>query len=133
MGWRRPSGHERPVVSAGQYGTFLNQLIFTVDPATGEVQAKTQNVLNLKGRPTPFPANYPATAATRRSWTPRSPRPTCWVRSSWARSVRPFNRAKFANGTTENRGGESTLGNLVAEVQRWATRSLRPAPPRSPS
>ena len=33
----------------------------------------------------------------------------------------PFNRAKFADGTTENRGGESTLGNLVAEVQRWAT------------
>ncbi len=36
----------------------------------------------------------------------------------------PFNRGKLANGTTENRGGESTLGNLVAEVQRWAT----PAP-----
>ncbi len=35
----------------------------------------------------------------------------------------PFNRAKLANGTTENRGGESTLGNLVAEVQRWATES----------
>ena len=32
----------------------------------------------------------------------------------------PFNRAKLANGD-ENRGGESTLGNLVAEVQRWAT------------
>ena len=34
----------------------------------------------------------------------------------------PFNRGKLADGTTENRGGESTLGNLVAEVQRWATR-----------
>ena len=33
----------------------------------------------------------------------------------------PLNRAKLSNGTTENRGGESTLGNLVAEVQRWAT------------
>ncbi len=32
-----------------------------------------------------------------------------------------FNRAKLSNGTTENRGGESTLGNLVAEIQRWAT------------
>ena len=39
----------------------------------------------------------------------------------------PFNRAKI-NGTVngqpalvENRGGESTVGNLVAEVQRWAT------------
>ncbi len=33
----------------------------------------------------------------------------------------PFNRASFADGTTENRGAESTLGNLVAEVQQWAT------------
>jgi hypothetical protein len=35
----------------------------------------------------------------------------------------PFNRAKLADGTTDNPGGESTLGNLVAEVHRWATRA----------
>ena len=34
---------ERPVVSAGQYGENLNQLVFTVDNATGDVQAKTQD------------------------------------------------------------------------------------------
>ncbi len=33
----------------------------------------------------------------------------------------PFKRAFLSNGTTENRGAESTLSNLVAEVQRWAT------------
>jgi 5'-nucleotidase len=32
----------------------------------------------------------------------------------------PFNRAVLASGA-ENRGGESTIGNLVAEVHRWAT------------
>ncbi len=32
----------------------------------------------------------------------------------------PFTRAKRADGTTENRGGESTAGHLVAEAQRWA-------------
>ena len=32
-----------------------------------------------------------------------------------------FNRARKADPPMENRGGESTLGNLVAEVQRWAT------------
>jgi 5'-nucleotidase len=32
----------------------------------------------------------------------------------------PITRAKRADGTTENRGGESTAGNLVAEAQRWA-------------
>ena len=34
----------------------------------------------------------------------------------------PFTRATLADGTT-NPGGESTLGNLVAEAQRWATRT----------
>ena len=33
----------------------------------------------------------------------------------------PIKRGYLANGTTENRGVESTLGNLVAEVQRWQT------------
>ena len=32
----------------------------------------------------------------------------------------PFNRARTSTNA-ENRGGESTVGNLVAEVQRWAT------------
>ncbi len=32
-----------------------------------------------------------------------------------------FSRAMLANGTTESRGAESTLGNLVAEVQRAQT------------
>ncbi len=39
---------ERPVVSAGQYGTNLNQLVFTVDPVSGVVQAKSQAILPLK-------------------------------------------------------------------------------------
>ena len=44
---------------------------------------------------------------------------------------RPFDRARWSapdgddaaptRDIVENRGGESTLGNLVAEVQRWAT------------
>ncbi|WP_345528388.1 5'-nucleotidase C-terminal domain-containing protein [Nocardioides endophyticus] len=35
----------------------------------------------------------------------------------------PFRRATLADGTTDNPGGESTLGNLVAETHRWATRA----------
>ena len=37
----------RPVVSAGQYGTNLNKLVFTVDAGTGDVVAKTQSILAL--------------------------------------------------------------------------------------
>ena len=39
----------------------------------------------------------------------------------WARSRARSTGRKLADGTTENRGAESTLGNLVAEVQQWAT------------
>ncbi len=35
----------------------------------------------------------------------------------------PVRRAVRADGTTPDPGGESTLGNLVADAQRWATRT----------
>ncbi|WP_183098849.1 ExeM/NucH family extracellular endonuclease [Nocardioides pelophilus] len=106
---------ERPVVSAGQYGQNLNQLVFSVDDATGEVAAKTQAVLAL----------------TEANFT-EDPNVVSIVHDAidFAAPIgaqvlgpiaAPFNRAKLANGTTENRGGESTLGNLVAEVQREQT------------
>ena len=34
-GWAGRAVTERPVVSAGQYGSNLNQLVFTVDQDTG--------------------------------------------------------------------------------------------------
>ena len=127
-GWVGSSGDQRPVVSAGQYGTALNQLVFTVDTATGEVQAKTQRAAAAEGGRPAGPANYPADPADRRrSSTTRWLRRPCWARCRWVRSAGPFNRGNLADGTTENRGVESTLGNLVAEVQRWATGVRRPA------
>lgn len=108
----------RPVVSAGQYGMALNQLVFEVDTTTGDVLGLSQEVLDLKSGAGTF--NYPADQAT-----------TAIVTQAVNDAVGPgnvvlgkiggeFGRAKFATGT-ENRGGESTLGNEVAEVQRWAT------------
>ncbi|MEV5001874.1 ExeM/NucH family extracellular endonuclease [Nocardioides sp. LML1-1-1.1] len=105
---------ERPVVSAGQYGTNLNKLVFTVG-SDGKVTAKTQEVLSL----------------TTGTW-PTDPAVTSIVNAASAQAdvlgakelgtlQGVFNRAKLSGGTTENRGGESTLGNKVAEVQRWAT------------
>ena len=87
----------------------------------------------LKAQTTPFAANFPADPPSPPSST------TPWRRADVLGAVElgklagPFNRARLADGTTENRGGESTLGNLVAEVQRWATRRRRRAPRRSPS
>lgn len=126
----------RPVVSAGQYGMNLNQLNVTVESTTGEVTGIEQNILPLMGPdpdgagPNLPPALYPA-----------DPEVTPIVQEAVAESEvlgaevlgqigDVFGRAKLAKPVsvdppnplaTENRGGESTLGNLVAEVQRWAT------------
>lgn len=122
-GWSDRPVKERPVVSAGQYGTNLNQLLFTVDTATGQVQAKTQALLPLKASTAPFTANYPSDSAVASivadAITKAGPLGAVPV----GKIAAPFSRAKFATGNRENRGGESTLGNLVAEIQRWATRN----------
>ena len=114
---------KRPVVSAGQYGAALNQIVFDVDPGTGEVLAKRQAVLQAEGRQrrsVQLPGRRGHPGDRRRGGGERR---TSSVPSRSARSPDRFRRAKFDNGTSENRGGESTLGNLVAEVQRWATRN----------
>ncbi len=72
--WIADASHpvkNRPVVSAGQYGTNLNQLLFSVDEANGTVTGVTQNLVALKSpvvpatNPATFPANFPADADRR--------------------------------------------------------------------
>ena len=117
-GWAGRAVTDRPVVSAGQYGSNLNRLVFTVDKATGQVQAKTQQLLALKTGQT---ANYPSDAATAEIVAAAVAKADELGKRKLGEIAGPFNRAKLANGSTENRGAESTLGNMVAEVQRWAT------------
>ncbi|MCK9793968.1 bifunctional metallophosphatase/5'-nucleotidase [Isoptericola sp. 4D.3] len=111
--WAGEAVTERPVVSAGQYGYNLNQLVWSVDPATGEVAGVETAVLPLAGA-------YPADADVANLVADA-------VADAEELGAEPlgeiggaFQRARLASGS-ENRGGESTLGNLVAEVQRWAT------------
>jgi len=122
-GWADRQVKERPVVSAGQYGANLNQIVFTVDAATGEVVAKSQAILKLKSGTTGSTFNYPVDAPTKSIVDKAVADAEVLGAVPLGQIAGPFTRAKLANGTTENRGGESTLGNLVAEVQRWATES----------
>ena len=127
--WAGRAVTQRPVVSAGQYGYNLDQLNFTVS-STGDVTGIQSNTLAL----------------TKQVPDPKDPTKTVWVPNYAADGTvgqivskavanadilgavplgtigGPFNRAKDSTGV-ENRGGESTLGNLVAEAQRWATES----------
>ena len=125
--WAGRAVTERPVVSAGQYGQKLNQLVFTVESTTGEVRAKTQEVLDLTDAdpdgdgPGIIEPRYPADPATTAIVNKAIEDAEAPGSVVLGKLGGPFRRARLANGTTENRGGESTLGNLVAEVQRWAT------------
>ncbi len=108
---------KRPVVSAGQYGANLNSLEFEYLPGTDQLVNIRQTVLALK--------DYDADGATQDivdaavdAAAEVGDRPLGDIEG-------PFQRARrhdpVAGGDVENRGGESTLGNLVAEIQRWKT------------
>ncbi len=117
---------ERPVVSAGQYGTNLNQLKFQFSD-DGALASKSQSILALAtdadgtGPGTTFVPNYPVDAPTKTIVDAAVAEAETLGAVEIGEIGGPFYRAKLADTTTENRGGESTLGNLVAEIQRWAT------------
>ena len=110
----------RPVVSAGQYGTNINQLVLTVNTDTDAVTVKTNAIVPAAG------VQLTAPAATAKRDQVKAIVDAAVAKGKELGAVElgkiagPFDRARLASGS-ENRGGESTLGNLVAEVQRWAT------------
>jgi len=107
----------RPVVSAGQYGYNLDQLLFTVDPDTDKVVGLQQSTLPLVKTPA-YPTDAPTQAIVDKAVSDAA----VLGAQPLGQITGPFNRAKTSAGA-ENRGGESTLGNLVAEVQQTATES----------
>ena len=110
----------RPVVSAGQYGTYINRIVLGVDPATDQVTVKVNDTLAANS------VNLVAQSAIDKKAQVKAIVDAAVIEGNKLGAVElgkvagPFDRARFASGA-ENRGGESTLGNLVAEVQRWAT------------
>ncbi|MCK9824663.1 bifunctional metallophosphatase/5'-nucleotidase [Nocardioides cavernae] len=113
----------RPVVSAGQYGTNLNQLLLSVDPDTDAVSVVEQKIVKAKDVVLSAPEATSAFDDVKAIVDAAVAKSDVLGAKVLGKVAGPFNRAKLADGTTENRGGESTLGNLVAEVQRWATES----------
>ncbi|QZY30402.1 bifunctional metallophosphatase/5'-nucleotidase [Nocardioides coralli] len=105
----------RPVVSAGQYGAYLNRLDFTVDPEAGTATLSSQQLVDVYNGGFAPDAEVQAIVdqAVEDAKAPGS--------VPLGEIAAPFNRARQSNGTSENRGGESSLGNEVAEAQRWAT------------
>lgn len=102
-----------PVVGSGQYGENLAHVQLAVDPDTGDVTAATAEVLPL------FNA-YPPNAAVAQIVADAVAVAKVQGAVRLGDITASLNRARQTNGS-ENRGGESTLSNLVADVQLWAT------------
>jgi 5'-nucleotidase len=110
----------RPVVSAGQYGTNINQLVLTVDTATDAVTVKTNDIVAAAKVALTAPAATAKRDQVKEIVDRAVEKGKVLGAVELGKIAGPFDRARLASGS-ENRGGESTLGNLVAEVQRWAT------------
>ena len=110
----------RPVVSAGQYGTNLNRLVFRVDPEADTVALETNEIVPAATLALTDQAAIDTKAEVQEIVDAAVAEADVLGAKELGKIAGPFDRARLASGT-ENRGGESTLGNLVAEVQRWAT------------
>ena len=108
---------ERPVVSAGQYGANLNRLQFEFEPgANGDLVNIRQTVLQLK--------DYDPDPATQEIVDDAVEFAEDAGNDVLGEIEDPFLRARRTGEdgqVNENRGGESTIGNLIAEMQRWKT------------
>jgi 5'-nucleotidase len=105
----------RPVLAAGQYGERFAHLDLTVDPATGGIITLGAEVLPLAGA---FPPDPEIATIVADAVAVANVKGAVKV----GEITGDFNRARQSGATfAENRGGESTLGNFVADVQLWAT------------
>ena len=115
-------GMDRPrlVVSAGQYGSNYGHFDLTVDPATKEIINFEAEVLPITGFEPDLAVQAivdEATAAAAELGNAKVGE----ISDSMFRAVQsPVDGTPFP----ENRGGESTLGNFVADVQLWAASEL---------
>ncbi|MBP2398239.1 bifunctional metallophosphatase/5'-nucleotidase [Glutamicibacter protophormiae] len=114
-----PTGTERPVVQAHQYGTTLGKISLEVDEASGEVASSSTELLPLAIKDD----------ADEWVYTPNKS-VTQIVDTAITESEKVGNQkigqisADILRGGKEpgsDRGVESTLGNTVADIHLWAT------------
>ena len=111
----------RPVVSSGQYGEFFGQMNISWDPVVKKLVSINNSILPLMdSTKNPPVALYPADAAVAQVVAAAVAQAAPLGAVKVGQVTADFNRAKQSSGS-ENRGGESTLGNFVADVQLWAT------------
>ncbi|MCI2958864.1 bifunctional metallophosphatase/5'-nucleotidase [Agromyces atrinae] len=113
-GWAE--GVERPVIQAGQYGSDLGRLTLEVDPADGRVLAADGAIVPLHDGTAPlFPENAEVAAIVAAA--------VAEAETVGARPIGTISGDILRGGTPSgsDRGVESSLGNLIADQQLWAT------------
>ncbi|MFT4283232.1 MAG: ExeM/NucH family extracellular endonuclease [Protaetiibacter sp.] len=105
----------RPVISSGQYGAMYAHSRIVYDPATEALAIDTENLDLIDA----FPPD-PAVAAIVADAVEVAKELGSVSLGSITQDIR---RAVQTNGS-ENRGGESTIGNLIADAQLAATEDL---------
>ncbi|MFB8386036.1 bifunctional metallophosphatase/5'-nucleotidase [Microbacterium sp. NPDC055910] len=114
----------RPVISSGQYGEKFSNMVITIDPDSKTVQSMDNTVYSmyLEGGVAAYAPDPTVQAIVDQAVIDAGPLGAAPLGTLSA----DINRAKLANGTTENRGAESTLGNFVADAQLWAVQRTDP-------
>jgi 5'-nucleotidase len=107
----------RPVVSAGQYGENLGLMNLQVDPVTKDLISITNEIKPLTAAGKPL---YPAVPEVAEIVAKAKAEADVLGAVEVGAITDDFTRARQTNGA-ENRGGESTIGNFVADVQKWST------------
>lgn len=108
----------RPVVSAGQYGENLGLMNIQVDAKSKDLISITNEIKPLTAAGKPL---YPAVPEVADIVAKAKAEADVLGAVKVGDITADFNRARQSDGTSENRGGESTLGNFVADVQKWST------------
>ncbi|WP_336645846.1 ExeM/NucH family extracellular endonuclease [Microbacterium sp. USHLN186] len=112
----------RPVVSAGQYGENLGVMNLQVDRDSKELLSIKNEIRPLASKvDDKWVANYPAVPGVQAIVDEAKAEADVLGAVKVGDITADFNRARQSDGKTENRGGESTIGNFVADVQQWAT------------
>nr|WP_297424303.1 5'-nucleotidase C-terminal domain-containing protein [uncultured Actinotalea sp.] len=119
-GWAE--GLNRPVVMAGQYGERLAHVTLTVNRDTGDLVGTESEVVDLVTGDPATPV-YPTVQAVTDIVSAAVAEAAVLGGVSLGNISADLKRAQQPTGS-ENRGGESTLGNLVADVQLWATQGV---------
>ncbi|WP_104191429.1 choice-of-anchor I family protein [Cryobacterium sp. Y82] len=113
-GWT--DGLERPVMQSGQYGMNLDRVNIAVDPASKAVLSLTSSLVDLhNGTAGLFPADQTVAQIVADAKAQADIVGSVEVGAISADITRAY------KGVAEDRGSESTLGNLVADIQLWAT------------